>query len=212
MASGALTPRARPLPGEAPAPVRGDPGQPVTPSDLQRMGPGLMDDFIGDHIGGLTESLISDGTDSLGLSICRSGDTITITAAGDLDFATASQLLGCLNSTFPQLSHLPANADGHGNVRGHRGAGPAGARVVIDVGGIVFIDAFGLGTLVTMHNWAHRRHLPFALSNPSATVRRLLAITGLDDHFAVVHDLPGALGLNGSVERPRLRTTGSTPP
>ncbi|MFI6520873.1 STAS domain-containing protein [Spirillospora sp. NPDC050679] len=164
------------------------------------MGPDLMDDFISDRDGGCTTSLVSDGADTLGLSIRRDGDTFTITATGDLDFATAAQLLDCLNSTFPHLSHPPANADGHGGVRGRdrRRAGLAGAGVVIDMGGIVFIDAFGLGTLVTLRNWADRRHLPFALSNPSATVRRLLAITGLDGHFTVVEDVPAVCGLDSN--------------
>ncbi|MGI5170780.1 STAS domain-containing protein [Spirillospora sp. CA-253888] len=160
-----------------------------------------MDDFINGSTDDLIDDLIIDNVDSLSLSVRRGGDTFTITAVGDLDFATASRLLGCLNGAFPQLSHHPANADGNGNVRGHRGAGRAGASVVIDVGGIVFIDAFGLGTLVAMDNWAHRRHLPFALSNPSATVRRLLAITGLADHFTLVGSLSGIprLGLGSQV-------------
>ncbi|MFC9973880.1 STAS domain-containing protein [Spirillospora sp. NPDC127200] len=57
--------------------------------------------------------------------------------------------------------------------------------VVIDASGVVFIDAFGLGTLVTLANTARRHHLSFALAAPSPAVHRLLAITGMDDRFTV---------------------------
>ena len=57
------------------------------------------------------------------------------------------------------------------------------AVVVVDMAAVTFIDAAGLGVLIE----AHRRHRAgLTLRVPSAIVRRLLALTGHLDTFAII--------------------------
>lgn len=53
-------------------------------------------------------------------------------------------------------------------------------RVVVDMQQVYGLDAAGLGLLVELHCWARERGDRLALAHPSASTRRLLALTGLD--------------------------------
>lgn len=59
--------------------------------------------------------------------------------------------------------------------------------LVIDLADVTFLDSSGLRALIGAHT--HLAPEPLRLRAPSAAARRLLAITGLDDHF-LVEDAP----------------------
>jgi anti-anti-sigma factor len=102
----------------------------------------------------------------LRLSTRRAGGTVTVTVAGEVDLATTDQLRDRVSSV------LAGHGDGH----------PVD-RVMIEVGGVSFIDASGLGALVAMRNLAHEQDTPLVLSGISPALRRLLALTGLTAHL-----------------------------
>jgi anti-anti-sigma factor len=87
----------------------------------------------------------------------RRGDTAVATISGELD----------MNATFglePELERI---------------AGEPGVRtLVVDLGAVDFIDSAGLGLLLATHDRLRSDEIGFRLANPSASVRRLLQITG----------------------------------
>lgn len=87
---------------------------------------------------------------------------VTVMVTGDLDLATKMQL----------RSHLAA-------VVSERG----GQQIVLDLRGLSFIDAGGLGTLIAIQNLAQRAGRTLVLACPPPCLLRLLAITGLENHF-----------------------------
>ncbi len=56
----------------------------------------------------------------------------------------------------------------------------ATADVVLDLGGIEFIDSTGLGVLVRAHQRASERGISFRVCNARTQARRLLSLTGLE--------------------------------
>ena len=60
-----------------------------------------------------------------------------------------------------------------------------GADVVVDLGGLSFIDARGLAALVHARNLASQAGHVVSLRNPTGLVARALAVTGLDEVFPV---------------------------
>jgi anti-anti-sigma factor len=52
--------------------------------------------------------------------------------------------------------------------------------IVLDLTDLEFIDAGGLGTLVSLHHWSHGRGIQLKLVNPAPFVGDMLARTGLD--------------------------------
>lgn len=55
----------------------------------------------------------------------------------------------------------------------------------IDLGGVSFIDSSGLGALVHLRNDATSAGVTLILSRPTAAVRRLLQVSGLDQVFEI---------------------------
>jgi anti-anti-sigma factor len=51
--------------------------------------------------------------------------------------------------------------------------------LILDLGGVENVDAAGLGVLVELYCWARRTNKALTLSNPSAPVSRLVALTKL---------------------------------
>lgn len=92
------------------------------------------------------------------------GPTTTIALAGDLDPATAPQLEAAIDEA--------ATDD-------------AVERVVLDLGGLAFLDSSGLRVFVTAREALRSRGAELALRNPTDNVRRLLDITGLGEIIAV---------------------------
>ncbi len=57
--------------------------------------------------------------------------------------------------------------------------------IVLDLSEVESVDAGGLSALVALHLWSQSQGVQLKLTDPSAFVRRLLAITGLDSLFEV---------------------------
>jgi anti-sigma B factor antagonist len=60
--------------------------------------------------------------------------------------------------------------------------------IVVDLSGVSFLDSVGLGMLVRAQEEALANDAAFRLRAPSEPVSRVLSITAMDTHFAV---LPG---------------------
>jgi anti-sigma B factor antagonist len=103
----------------------------------------------------------------LHLTTRRQGAKVIVHVSGELDIATISVLRGHLLD----LIREPCN--------GHRQIG----EVVMELSGLSFIDAAGLGALVSIRDHARRTETPLLLSGIPPRVERLLRITGLDEHF-----------------------------
>ncbi|MEV2271313.1 STAS domain-containing protein [Nonomuraea africana] len=90
--------------------------------------------------------------------------------SGDIDTSTAHAL----------REHLVAALDRPGH------------QTLLDLSAVTFMDASGLGVLVSIENLALRQGWTLRLHAPPLAIRRLLTITGLSDHFAINLDLASA--------------------
>lgn len=93
-----------------------------------------------------------------------SGPTTTIALTGDLDPATAPKLDQAIQEAIP--------TDGL-------------ERMVLDLQDLAFIDSSGLRVFVTARQALTALDIELVLRSPSATVRRLLDITGLGEILSV---------------------------
>ena len=57
--------------------------------------------------------------------------------------------------------------------------------VIVDVAGLGFCDARGLGTLVRMSNYAGKAGCPLQLASPGPHLLEIMRITGLDRSLAI---------------------------
>ena len=85
----------------------------------------------------------------------------TVSVSGEVDIATVEEFLAAAGSCL----------DG------------GATRVVVDLGGVTFIDSSGLGALVRIRNQALENDAEVVLDNVPATVDRLLQVTGLAAAF-----------------------------
>ncbi len=70
---------------------------------------------------------------------------------------------------------------------------PSGtAAVTVDVGGVSFIDSSGLRVLIALAGRAGDEHRALRIEHPSATVVRLVQVTGLGEMFGLTDDPPDA--------------------
>jgi anti-sigma B factor antagonist len=99
--------------------------------------------------------------DDLRFSARRVGATVTVTINGDLDIATKPALLAFLVCTLQDGDHC----------------------VSLDLSGLAFIDAGGLGALICFQNRARKQGTNLVLANGSDRFRYLLRITRLDGQF-----------------------------
>jgi anti-sigma B factor antagonist len=97
----------------------------------------------------------------LRLSARRQDGTVTVAVGGEVDIATAPELKSYLDKILL--------------------ADPR--RVVLNLSGIPFIDAAGLGALVQFKERAERQRTALLLADVPAAVLRLLRLTKLDGHF-----------------------------
>jgi len=105
----------------------------------------------------------SGGTDYLQWAVARDQDRPTVvTLVGELDMAAASEVRSVLIE-----------------------AVEAGEDVVVDLTDLVFVDSSGLAAFVAAHNGAARGGTSMSLRQPQDTVKRVLAITGLDKVFII---------------------------
>ena len=89
--------------------------------------------------------------------------------AGEIDFTSTGPLQATLNAMIL----------------------PGGGTVVVDLGGVDFIDSSGLGALVQADRMANERDTRLILV-PSPAVRRLLRVTALDTVLETAPDLAAA--------------------
>ncbi|WP_051323842.1 STAS domain-containing protein [Candidatus Solirubrobacter pratensis] len=82
---------------------------------------------------------------------------VDVVIAGDLDMAAAFRLE-------PEIDRLIAL--------------PGIDALVLDVGGIEFVDSTGLSALLAIRERATQLGIEFTLARPSEAVRRILALTG----------------------------------
>ena len=57
--------------------------------------------------------------------------------------------------------------------------------LVVDLAEVTFLDSGGLGLLVATHNYLKEHDGALVLANPSARIRKVLALTGLDHVFPI---------------------------
>ncbi|MFI6603263.1 STAS domain-containing protein [Nonomuraea sp. NPDC050536] len=100
--------------------------------------------------------------DALRLSTMRCDGTVTVTVAGELDIATTGQL----------RAHVA-----HALTEGRW------SRLVLDVGGVSFIGAAGLGLLIALQRLAHGQHTALYLAGVTPSLLQLLRVTQLEGHF-----------------------------
>lgn len=101
----------------------------------------------------------------LELSTRQEGERAVVTVAGEVDLETASQLGDhALHALRDGATHL-----------------------VLDLTGVTFMDSTGLKVLISIQRRAELAGGTLAVAGPSRSVRRLLALTGLDQTFTL-HD------------------------
>lgn len=79
-----------------------------------------------------------------------------VVVSGEIDVLTAAELRRVLQAAIDE----------------------AGPRVAVDLGGVEFIDAAGIGALADARAWAHRRGKRLVVQRPSTAVTRLLDLLG----------------------------------
>jgi anti-sigma B factor antagonist len=91
--------------------------------------------------------------------------TVHLLVSGDVDLETAPLLLDSILSA--GVAHGP------------------GARVVVDVQRVTFIDSSGLAALVEAHHRITALEQELCLANPTERVQRLITLTSLDRILAI---------------------------
>ena len=100
---------------------------------------------------------------------CTEGDTVCVYAAGEIDMATAPKwrtvLLAAIEQPIP-LRHMR-----------------------VDLAEVTFMDASGIGVLISARESARCRGVGFTVQNPNGVVARLFAILDLTETLTLA---PGA--------------------
>ncbi len=87
----------------------------------------------------------------------------TLRVSGEVDVASVHTFRDALDAIISE-AHSPA---------------------VVDLSRVTFIDARGVSALVAAHRQVSGTEVTLVLLDPAPSVRRLLEITGLDEHFTV---------------------------
>jgi anti-sigma B factor antagonist len=110
----------------------------------------------------------------LGLSVGRlSRDVVVVTAAGEVDMATADALRVTMTESLADMSD--------------------GCIAVLDLSQVTFLDSSGLQALVEAHRHARPRGAVWRLCGLRPSVDQVIRLTRLDDVFPVHADLAQAL-------------------
>lgn len=102
----------------------------------------------------------ADAAPTFSIGVAEADGAATVSAAGEVDVASAPQLESCL-----------------------LGLIDAGTPVVLLLDAVTFMDSSGLRGLVTARQHAEEASVSFTLGARSAVVDRLLQVTGLDGVF-----------------------------
>lgn len=106
----------------------------------------------------------------LDISVYRESDETIVALTGEIDLQTAPRLSGAVNDA---LAEDPL-------------------RVVLDMEGVTFCDSRGLGTLVVLSRAAARSRSVLVLANLGDFLKRLLAVSGIGEHFVIREGGPGS--------------------
>jgi anti-sigma B factor antagonist len=104
--------------------------------------------------------------DPLHLTTSRHNGTLTVSLSGELDIATTEALRSHMLGLLEEAEHARREVS-----------------VVIEVSGLSFIDAAGLGVLVSVQNQANTSRTHLRIAGVPPAMKRLLKITGLDGHL-----------------------------
>jgi anti-sigma B factor antagonist len=103
--------------------------------------------------------------DTLQLSAQRQDGTATVAVGGELDIATIDELRSFVAGVL---------VSGHSRF------------LIVDVSGLSFIGASGLGMLLMIQHLAERRQVEMRLAGASPDLLQLLKITRLEGQFTMV--------------------------
>ena len=98
----------------------------------------------------------------LAWEITAAGEALVM-LSGELDIASADGPFGCVRDVIDR-HHAP---------------------VILDMAGLSFCDARGLGTLVRMSNYAGNAGCSLRLASLGPHLRKIMRITGLDSTLAI---------------------------
>ncbi len=115
--------------------------------------------------------------DVLAILVAEDGAIVVV---GDLDLAGGPVLEAAVDEAAKRGAAQASAADGGGD-----GTPPG---VTLDLANVTFIDSSGLRSLLAANREALERGGVLRLRHPSAGVRRLLQITGTDEHFTIEDD------------------------
>ncbi|UQU64648.1 STAS domain-containing protein [Couchioplanes caeruleus] len=90
--------------------------------------------------------------------------TALVTIRGEIDFSSADEVAQGIRDALSQWSP---------------------AEIRIDLTAATFIDSTGLGALIEGYRAAAEAHTRFVVTNPSASFRRVLSVTGLCELFGM---------------------------
>ena len=94
-----------------------------------------------------------------------------VSVAGELDIATAEQAYSFITEVID------------GRLKGFKGATP----VTVDLSGVTFCDASGLGALARLARYARAAGRQLKLTSVRPSVMKIMRITGLDRAFPELH-------------------------
>lgn len=84
--------------------------------------------------------------------------------------------------------------------------------IILDFNQTQFIDSSGIGSLVHVFKVTQSRKISFILLKINPTIMSVLTMTGLDQVFTIVSDLPETPSGNGSTIKAKSRSSHSEPP
>lgn len=108
----------------------------------------------------------------LDISVYREANETIVVLTGEIDLHTAPRLSAAVDAA---LVEDPV-------------------RVVLDMRGVTFCDSRGLGTLVILARAAARSRAVLVLANLGDFLKRLLAVSGIGEHFVIREPDPGPAG------------------
>ncbi|MEV3938504.1 STAS domain-containing protein [Glycomyces sp. NPDC049804] len=106
----------------------------------------------------------------LDISVYREANETIVVLTGEIDLHTAPRLSAAVDAA---LADDPV-------------------RVVLDMQGVTFCDSRGLGTLVILARAAARSRAVLVLANLGDFLKRLLAVSGIGEHFVIREPEPEA--------------------
>ncbi|WP_307792986.1 STAS domain-containing protein [Glycomyces niveus] len=106
----------------------------------------------------------------LDISVYREANETIVVLTGEIDLHTAPRLSAAVDAA---LVDDPV-------------------RVVLDMQGVTFCDSRGLGTLVVLARAAARSRAVLVLANLGDFLKRLLAVSGIGEHFVIREPAPEA--------------------